>query len=120
MGVSILGISAYRHDSAAALVRDGEIVAAAQEERFTRKKFDARFPWHAARWCLAKAGLPLTAVDYVAVHDTWVRHSMLYRDVQALAAASTGDSCNGGPAPSAAVVPAPPLARRLRFPAEPV
>ncbi|MGE5441986.1 MAG: carbamoyltransferase, partial [Bacteroidota bacterium] len=99
MGVSILGISAYRHDSAAALVRDGEIVAAAQEERFTRKKFDARFPWHAARWCLAKAGLPLTAVDYVAVHDTWVRHSMLYRDVQALAAASTGDSCNGGPAP---------------------
>jgi len=51
----VLGISAYYHDSAAALVRDGEIVAAAQEERFTRKKNDASFPANAVRWCLADA-----------------------------------------------------------------
>jgi Family of unknown function (DUF5989)/Carbamoyltransferase N-terminus len=49
---AILGISAYYHDSAAALLRDGEIVAAAQEERFSRAKHDARFPARAARWCL--------------------------------------------------------------------
>ena len=47
----ILGISAFYHDSAAALVRDGEVMAAAQEERFTRKKHDARFPAHAVRYC---------------------------------------------------------------------
>ena len=51
---AILGISAFYHDSAAALVRDGEIVAAAQEERFTRKKHDARFPRHALDYCLAR------------------------------------------------------------------
>src|SRR5439155_19119887 len=55
----ILGISAYYHDSAAALVCDGEIVAAAQEERFTRKKHDAAFPRHAAAWCVGSAGLRL-------------------------------------------------------------
>jgi carbamoyltransferase len=53
----ILGISAFYHDSAAALVRDGEIMAAAQEERFTRKKHDARFPVNAVRYCLESAGL---------------------------------------------------------------
>ena len=51
----ILGISAYYHDSAAALVRDGEIVAAAQEERFTRKKHDAAFPANAIQYCLQEA-----------------------------------------------------------------
>lgn len=65
----ILGISAFYHDSAAALVRDGEIVAAAQEERFTRKKHDARFPHHAAAYCLAEEGVTLDDVDYVAFYD---------------------------------------------------
>ncbi len=66
---TILGISAYYHDSAAALVRDGEIVAAAQEERFSRKKHDARFPQHAVRYCLQEAGLRLKDVDYVVFYD---------------------------------------------------
>ena len=55
---AILGISAYYHDSAAAVIIDGEIVAAAHEERFTRKKHDASFPLHAARYVLEEAGLP--------------------------------------------------------------
>ncbi|MCL5746561.1 MAG: hypothetical protein M1541_21955, partial [Acidobacteria bacterium] len=59
----ILGISAFYHDSAAALVRDGEIVAAAQEERFTRKKHDARFPRNAVCYCIDQAGAE--KVDYV-------------------------------------------------------
>ncbi len=55
----ILGISAFYHDSAAALVRDGEIVAAVQEERFSRKKHDARFPAQAVEYCLAAEGVAL-------------------------------------------------------------
>ena len=54
--MNILGISAFYHDSAAALVRDGQIVAAAQEERFTRVKHDSRFPSHAVEYCLAGGG----------------------------------------------------------------
>jgi carbamoyltransferase len=65
----ILGLSAYYHDSAAALIRDGDIVAAAQEERFTRKKNDAGFPENAARWCLAQAGITGREVDHVAFYD---------------------------------------------------
>ncbi len=65
----ILGISAFYHDSAAALVRDGEVAAAAQEERFTRKKFDARFPRHAIAYCLAEEGVSLDDVDYVVFYD---------------------------------------------------
>jgi carbamoyltransferase len=65
----ILGISAFYHDSAAALVRDGEIVAAAQEERFTRKKHDARFPEHAVEYCLAADGVGLKDVEYVVFYD---------------------------------------------------
>ena len=65
----ILGISAFYHDSAAALIRDGEIVAAAQEERFTRRKHDPRFPTHAARFCLEFAGLELGDVDHVVFYD---------------------------------------------------
>lgn len=65
----VLGISAFYHDSAAALVEDGEIVAAAQEERFTRKKFDARYPRNAIAYCLAEAGIKLDAVDRVAFYD---------------------------------------------------
>ena len=55
--LNILGISAFYHDSAACLVRDGEIVAAAQEERFTRKKHDYRFPTRAIEYCLAEGGI---------------------------------------------------------------
>ncbi len=65
----LLGISAYYHDSAAALVRDGEIIAAAQEERFTRKKHDACFPTNAARYCLSEAGLTLSDLDQVVFYD---------------------------------------------------
>lgn len=65
----VLGISAYYHDSAAALLRDGEIVAAAQEERFTRKKHDAGFPKQALEYCLKEAGITLAEVDYVAFYD---------------------------------------------------
>src|SRR6185437_10635996 len=65
----ILGISAFYHDSAAALVRDGEIVAAAQEERFSRKKHDARFPAHAVEYCLAADQVTLSEIDYVVFYD---------------------------------------------------
>lgn len=65
----ILGISAYYHDSAAALVRDGIIVAAAQEERFTRVKHDSRFPSKAIAYCLKEAGVTDEEVDYVAFYD---------------------------------------------------
>ena len=67
--MNILGISAYYHDSAAALVRDGEIVAAAQEERFSRKKHDHRFPQKAVGYCLAAAELEPEQIDYVAFYD---------------------------------------------------
>lgn len=67
--MQVLGISAFYHDSAAVLVRDGVVVAAAQEERFTRKKHDARFPRHAVEFCLGHAGTTLDAVDYVAFYD---------------------------------------------------
>ena len=65
----ILGISAYYHDSAAALLSDGEVLAAAQEERFTRKKHDASFPAHAVRYCLKEANLSLAEVDYLVFYD---------------------------------------------------
>jgi carbamoyltransferase len=66
---TILGISAFYHDSAAALVVDGRIVAAAQEERFTRKKHDERFPVHAIEYCLKEAGLTPEQIDYVAFYE---------------------------------------------------
>lgn len=69
MSISILGISAYYHDSAAALIVDGAIVAAAQEERFTRKKHDAAFPANAIRFCLDEAGLDMAGLDYVVFYD---------------------------------------------------
>jgi len=66
---AILGLSAFYHDSAACLVVDGEIIAAAQEERFTRKKHDHEFPLHAARYCLREGGLEPAALDYVGFYD---------------------------------------------------
>ena len=65
----VLGISAFYHDSAACLVEDGDIVAAAQEERFTRKKHDYRFPTHALNYCLEEAGIGPGELDYVAFYD---------------------------------------------------
>jgi carbamoyltransferase len=67
--MKILGISAYYHDSAACLVIDGEIVAAAQEERFTRIKHDSSFPTHSIRYCLRDAGVDAALIDYVVFYD---------------------------------------------------
>ncbi|MEG4068119.1 carbamoyltransferase [Microcoleus sp. Pol11C2] len=67
--MNILGISAYYHDSAAALIRDGEIIAAAQEERFSRKKHDARFPKNAIAYCLKEANIDLRELDHIVFYD---------------------------------------------------
>jgi carbamoyltransferase len=67
--IAILGISAFYHDSAAAIVIDGEIIAAAQEERFTRKKHDSSYPVNAIHYCLSEARLLLDQVDYIAFYD---------------------------------------------------
>lgn len=67
--MNILGISAYYHDSAAAIIQDGKIIAAAQEERFTRKKHDAAFPSHAIQFCLEQAGLTLNELDAIVFYD---------------------------------------------------
>src|SRR5438034_9285637 len=69
MATRILGISAYYHDSAACLVEDGRIVAAAQEERFTRKKHDATFPSRAVEYCLREAGVEAPALDLVGFYE---------------------------------------------------
>lgn len=65
----ILGVSAFYHDSAAALIEDGAVIAAAQEERFSRKKHDDRFPENAIQYCLDEAGIALGDIDYVAFYD---------------------------------------------------
>lgn len=65
----ILGLSAFYHDSAACLLRDGEVVAAAQEERFTRRRHDAAFPSQALAWCLAEAGIAADRIDHVCFYD---------------------------------------------------
>ena len=67
--MNILGLSAFYHDSAACLVRDGEIIAAAQEERFTRKRHDAEFPKLAVEYCLQEAGIKVSDLDYVGFYD---------------------------------------------------
>lgn len=67
--MNILGISAFYHDSAACLVRDGELIAAAQEERFTRKRHDADFPKCAVEYCLQEAGIKVSDLDYVGFYD---------------------------------------------------
>ena len=65
----IIGISAFYHDSAACLLKNGEIVAAAQEERFTRKKHDAGFPHHAIQYCLKEAGISASQIDNVVFYE---------------------------------------------------
>jgi len=67
--VTILGISAFYHDSAACIIRDGSIIAAAQEERFTRRKHDASFPINAVRYCLHEAGTDVYGLDYVVFYE---------------------------------------------------
>src|SRR5215831_10369050 len=67
--VYILGISAYYHDSAACLVRNGEILSAAQEERFTRKKGDHKFPEAAVEYCLSHAGITAADLKHVVFYD---------------------------------------------------
>ena len=62
---SILGISAFYHDSAAAIIIDGNIIAAAQEERFTRKKHDPGYPFHAVKYVLEESNLSLNEVDHI-------------------------------------------------------
>src|SRR5262245_40374121 len=65
----VLGLSAHYHDSAAALVRDGEVLAAAEEERFSRKKHDSGFPAQAIAYCLREAGIGAADLDYVCFYD---------------------------------------------------
>ena len=66
---SILGISAFYHDSAAAIIKDGNIVAAAQEERFTRKKHDASYPFHAIEFVLKFANMKLSQIDAIVFFE---------------------------------------------------
>ena len=67
--ISILGISAFYHDSAAALIVDGEIIAAAQEERFTRKKHDSNYPYKAVEYVLSEGNLKLSQIDHIVFYE---------------------------------------------------
>jgi carbamoyltransferase len=67
--MDILGISCFFHDASAVLLRDGAVIAAAEEERFTRKKHDYNFPTHAIQFCLAQGGISAQALDYVAFFE---------------------------------------------------
>ena len=82
----VLGISAYYHDSAACLLMDGDIIAAAQEERFTRKKHDAAFPRNAVAYCLAEAGIAPSQLERVAFYDKpWLKFERLLETYMAFA-----------------------------------
>ena len=88
MATNILGISAFYHDSAACLVRDGVIVAAAQEERFTRRKHDHSFPGHAVAYCLKEGGIAVGDLDRVAFYDKpWIKFERLLETYLAFAPA---------------------------------
>ena len=65
----ILGISCFYHDSSAALLKNGQVVAAAQEERFSRKKHDTRFPKNAIKWCLEKEGIGIEDIKYIGFYE---------------------------------------------------
>ena len=89
--MKILGISAFYHDSSAALIVDGEIIAAAQEERFTRKKFDASFPEQSIRFCLKKAGLRLSELDEIVYYEKpWLSFERLLESLVATVPRSFG------------------------------
>ena len=84
--VHIIGISAFYHDSAAALISDGDIIAAAQEERFTRRKHDASFPHHALSYCLEEGSINLDQVDYVVFYEKpFIKFSRLLETYLSLA-----------------------------------
>lgn len=84
--MNILGISAFYHDSAACLIRDGDIIAAAQEERFTRQKHDHRFPIHAIEYCLSEGGITPEQIDHVAFYDKpWIKFERLLETYLAFA-----------------------------------
>ena len=98
----ILGISAFYHDSAAALVVDGRVIAAAQEERFTRKKFDAAFPRHAIDYCLRAGGLELTDIDHVVFYDKpFIKFERLLETYLSFSSARCGVVPNGAAAVAA-------------------
>ena len=78
----VLGLSAFYHDSAAALVEDDKIIAAAQEERFTRKRHDAGFPLEAIKYCLAEAGCTTREIMAVLGHDTLSEVERYTRDAE--------------------------------------
>ena len=65
----VLGLSAFYHDSAAALIHEGTVVAAAQEERFSRKKFDSSFPTKSIQYCLERAGIGINDISYICFYD---------------------------------------------------
>ena len=71
---SVLGLSAYYHDAAAALIVDGKIIGAAQEERFTRIKGDPSFPHHAIGWSLEQAGLDIREIDHIVFYERPIVH----------------------------------------------
>ena len=71
--MNILGVSAFYHDAAAALIKDGAIVAAAQEERFTREKHDPRFPLHALKYCCEAGGVGASSIDHVVFYEKPLR-----------------------------------------------
>jgi carbamoyltransferase len=84
--IYIIGISAFYHDSAACLLKDGEIIAAAQEERFTRKKHDAAFPSHAVQYCLDYAGITSSDITHVAFYDKpWIKFERILETYLAFA-----------------------------------
>jgi carbamoyltransferase len=94
----LLGISAFYHDSAAALVEDGAIVAAAQEERFTRKKFDEGFPGRAIEYCLAAAGASLRDIDQVVFYDKpFLKFERLVETYMTYAPRGFGSFCKAMP-----------------------
>ena len=80
----ILGFSAFYHDSAAALLQDGQLIAAAQEERFTRKKHDPGFPSHAILYCLEEAGVSLEELDAVVFYDKPFKTTYLLKSCRLL------------------------------------
>ncbi|MBV8774038.1 MAG: carbamoyltransferase [Deltaproteobacteria bacterium] len=82
----ILGISAYYHDSAAALLEDGKVLAAVQEERLSRRKHDARFPRNAIAWCLSHANVSMTDIEYVVFYDKpWIKFERMLETYLAFA-----------------------------------
>jgi carbamoyltransferase len=98
--MDILGISCFYHDSAACLLRDGKIAAAAQEERFTRKKHDPRFPRNAIQYCLKEGGITVDKLDYVVFYDkpllTFERLMMSYLTVAPRGRRSCWRPCPSG------------------------